>query len=732
MQAAMLYLIIFVGIIYISLNVYKRKFNNTVYISAIFLTTLLITSFFASYQIDPHHDGIMMKPAVDVASGQMLFRDTFSQYGALSTIVQAASLKVFGYRLIVLRKLTALFYCLTAILLWLIYSRLLSKLLNIVLFFTWTGISYYFIDYGSMTLLPWSTVFCVFTFLLAIYLLIKYIEQEKGVFIFFSGAAVSCIFWFKINFGITSLIIFFPAILLIETFPLNLKKSFKNLLFFFLGWSVITSIFLIWLSHNNAMNDFWLQSVKFAQEFSRYNWDDETNYPLPVKVLMKMFQIKSEHSYSSWIWTMIPLICVFYVLKTFRRTLKKKIWAKNDKTIFVVSLLSSGMWVNYFPVDSIFHMYFAVTPMLGMTVYFIWDAAKGLKYSKRLTAFIIIFTIFFAYDISMRLGNAVNKSQKILESEGIKEPAFLKGMRVSSQEAENYKEMSVILNNIGMKNGIINISNAGLYPLFDRSNKNFHKMYVDWGWANNILYPDYLAALETKLGKNNCPVISGNDVLINNYVTVKIFPPLGCDFAERVVISKPGRQKNIFLSKGASILEDPVEKNKYTIEMLIKTDSEVPVNIDNIVVYVLKDELDVKRFAFDEFNYDILPKTANEEDRQVLIDSFTFMSDKNIYCLKKNISKQQREKIANVFLNLSFYGKNFVIADSYNEANTNRLDIYKNGIMERDPGIKNFSGKDRLKITVRLEKNERNKPSLKVKARINYNSGLYSEMILKN
>jgi hypothetical protein len=52
--------------------------------------------------------------------------------------------------------------------------------------------------------------------------------------------------------------------------------------------------------------------------------------------------------------------------------------------------------------------------------------------------------------------------------------------------------------------------------------------------------------------------------------------------------------------------------------------------------------------------------------------------------------------------------------------------------MERDPGIKNFSGKDRLKITVRLEKNERNKPSLKVKARINYNSGLYSEMILKN
>ena len=42
----------------------------------------------ASLGVDPHHDGIMLKPALDVLSGQVLFRDTFTQYGALTTYLQ--------------------------------------------------------------------------------------------------------------------------------------------------------------------------------------------------------------------------------------------------------------------------------------------------------------------------------------------------------------------------------------------------------------------------------------------------------------------------------------------------------------------------------------------------------------------------------------------------------------------------------------------------------------------
>ena len=47
---------------------------------------------FARLVVDLHHDGIMLKPALDVLSGQTLFRDTFMQYGALSCYLQALAL----------------------------------------------------------------------------------------------------------------------------------------------------------------------------------------------------------------------------------------------------------------------------------------------------------------------------------------------------------------------------------------------------------------------------------------------------------------------------------------------------------------------------------------------------------------------------------------------------------------------------------------------------------------
>lgn len=49
---------------------------------------------FAAVGLDPHHDGIMLKPALDVAAGQVLFRDTFSQYGPLTTWLHALVLRI--------------------------------------------------------------------------------------------------------------------------------------------------------------------------------------------------------------------------------------------------------------------------------------------------------------------------------------------------------------------------------------------------------------------------------------------------------------------------------------------------------------------------------------------------------------------------------------------------------------------------------------------------------------
>ena len=72
----------------------KIKLKKIVILSSIFLffLTLFITSYFARQGIDAHHDGIMFKTALDVASGKTLYTQTYNHYGPISAYLQAFSL----------------------------------------------------------------------------------------------------------------------------------------------------------------------------------------------------------------------------------------------------------------------------------------------------------------------------------------------------------------------------------------------------------------------------------------------------------------------------------------------------------------------------------------------------------------------------------------------------------------------------------------------------------------
>src|SRR3954468_13220014 len=72
---------------------------------------------FARIGVDPHHDGIMLKPALDVLAGQTLFRDTFMQYGALTCYLQVVALWI-QPTLLCLKLMTAAAYVATLLVLY--------------------------------------------------------------------------------------------------------------------------------------------------------------------------------------------------------------------------------------------------------------------------------------------------------------------------------------------------------------------------------------------------------------------------------------------------------------------------------------------------------------------------------------------------------------------------------------------------------------------------------------
>src|SRR3954466_15242141 len=86
---------------------------------------------FARTGVDPHHDGIMLKPALDVLAGQTLFRDTFMQYGALTCYLQVVALWVHP-TLLCLKLMTAAAYVATLLVLYATWRLLLPRSLTLL------------------------------------------------------------------------------------------------------------------------------------------------------------------------------------------------------------------------------------------------------------------------------------------------------------------------------------------------------------------------------------------------------------------------------------------------------------------------------------------------------------------------------------------------------------------------------------------------------------------------
>jgi hypothetical protein len=159
----------------------------------------------ASLGVDPHHDGIMLKPALDVLSGQVLFRDTFAQYGALTTYLQAAALW-FQPTLLSLRLQTVGAYAVTLFFLYAAWRIILPRSLTVLS----CGFFLLFIPAYEKNWLdqywilhPWSSVFAMMFQAIGLYALFRMIAGEQSArWGFLLGAVCTCAFWCRQPVGI--------------------------------------------------------------------------------------------------------------------------------------------------------------------------------------------------------------------------------------------------------------------------------------------------------------------------------------------------------------------------------------------------------------------------------------------------------------------------------------------------------------------------------------------------
>lgn len=499
-----------------------KKYEDIAIISFLFFLTFAVAGYFSTLGIDPHHDGIMLKPAIDFAEGKILFKESFTQYGALTTILQGVSLILFGKYLIVIKLLTALFYSLIAALLYLIWKNVIPRYLALISCLIWLLLAPYFV----YPFLAWSSVYALFFQMLSLYLLILFIKKYKKCLLFMSGFSAALCFWCRQPVGIFLIcaITIFVIIYCLYN-RVYLESKIITIASPIFGFIVCTSLFIFWLLINSAIYDWYLQSIKAVYVYALSSGIDSfptgstgstgstisTGSTGIFKIITNVFfpfyvgriQATAQIALVRIVWTIIPIINIIIFLALIK-SLKSNQRNPNNEIIAAILIISFASLLQNYPVPCIRHMYWAETPMIGMVIYWYREIINKKSANKKSILLILLIFITFSPDMIFRVYQGYEKIKKYNVS--FEYPPVLLGIKSYSDDVALQKEIAEKMLKYYNKSGsagMINLTGDALYLTYIKDNNYFHKIYINW---LNKLYPDYCEKLNKKI-VNDRPII---------------------------------------------------------------------------------------------------------------------------------------------------------------------------------------------------------------------------------
>jgi hypothetical protein len=267
----------------------------------------------ASIGVDQHHDGCMLKPALDVLSGQVLFRDSFMQYGAMSCYLQVLALWI-QPTLLSIRLLTVAAYVLTLLALYAAWRLILPRSLAgvagllFILFVPVCEKDYW--DHQYYLLLPWSSVYAMLFQSLGLYALFRVIRGERpeswGLVL---GMATACVFWFRQPVGammLGSLMVIWPALHWAGWTPAtSSKRAILGRVVF--GLVLVHALMFGGMAVTGALPAWWYQNVVWPARWSQsVDWMDTLPFSIHPVAAADMLALGMALAVPTVVWRSRP------------------------------------------------------------------------------------------------------------------------------------------------------------------------------------------------------------------------------------------------------------------------------------------------------------------------------------------------------------------------------------------------------------------------------------------
>jgi hypothetical protein len=475
--------------------------------------------------VDPHHDGIMLKPALDVLSGQVLYRDTFTQYGALTTYLQAMALW-FEPTLLTLRLLTVAAYAVTVFFLYAAWRLILPRSLAVLS----CGLLMLFIpvqekDWLDQTwvLLPWSSVFALMFQAIGLYALFRLILGQQparwGVVL---GLSCACVFWCRQPVGVIMTgclaVIWLalhwtgwvPAGHSRRTILTSILAGFLAVNALLLGEILISGAWTGWIYQNLVWPGKWSQNVGWHHTvrlffhpgagtalllllvaaalpawirpyFPRLTWRHLLVYFLCLGSVLAWQHERLLPALAlregGWV-VFFPLLILVQAILSITRAVTARGSPQTTEYYLVAALaaLSLGSLVQYYPLADPWHVLWALAPTFGLVVFGLW---RWSGWPAPAVALGLIAAFLPA--VGQKVQSATRAPLQPLVT--LHAPAVLRGMIVPAPQARNYHLIASALQPVLAHRPDLPcalIGNDALFLCFVSNFANPSPYYVTW------------------------------------------------------------------------------------------------------------------------------------------------------------------------------------------------------------------------------------------------------------
>lgn len=492
----------------------QKKERSLFFISLlIFLAVFFLFSLYAFINIDTLQDSNLFTPAVHVARGLVLFKDTFFQYGTLVSFLHAFVIKIFGEYLVTIRLLNVFFYALTAVLLYNIWSKFLSKSLSLISLIFWISLWPFFDE----ILLPWSSVYALVFQNIAFLSLLIFIEKRGHKYLWIAGISTALTFWCRQPVGIFlyfAVVAYFIFLLLVRKYIV--KKAFTYIFHFSLAATISSVPFILYFIINGAFYDFWLQSFVFARA-----------YVIAVRGISVDQVIKSLFIGRYWkdgtylqhfVWSIIPLSSIYLTGKPILDVIRKKKMTQNSMKLFLAGLVCAASWLQYYPMTEPEHFFWADTPIIGLFIFAIYkifiDKKKKIK-----SFFTYSFGIIALFLLLVRITASVPRFINTTTYSATL--PFLKYIRLTPYESRTLDNFeNILVKNISANGTYINYSDDMMIPLLDKRFHSFGPLYLNWDLITNNMYKDYESKVTQYVNLKHPVIVSRTTPYIANYCSL--------------------------------------------------------------------------------------------------------------------------------------------------------------------------------------------------------------------